>query len=244
MQTALTHETDQRLAIDTGDPLALWPIDDLIAERHRLHQVLAECPDDRRHDVTSLTERRAQIADQVEPLVYRYNELADRRLRGPGTRSEMRELLDKITERSTRLDRIDQELHGAERDVRDRTRFQIKHAPDSGRLDAVRSELDRHIAHRVDRHMADPSDNHLRILGAVLADSDHQAIWKRGAAAILETHHIGADPDPTRAGRSSLLGSQRETAETRARLEVAAIPRHRDPPGLDPDVDIGLDLFD
>ncbi len=237
VQTALTHETDQRLAIDTGDPLALWPIEDLIAEKHRLDQMFAECPDDRSHDVTSLTERRGQIADQVEPLVYRYNELADRRLRGPSTRSEMRELRDKIAERSARLDRIDQELLGAERGVRDRTPFQIKHVPDSGRLDAVQSEIDRHIAHRVERHLVDPSDYHLGILGAVPTDSDHQAIWTRGAA-ILEAHHLGADTD-----RSTLLGSRREAAEMRARLEVVAIPRHREPPGLGLGPDLGLDLF-
>jgi hypothetical protein len=242
VQAALTHETDQRLAIDTGEPLTHWPLDVLITEKHRLYEVLAVCPDNRGHDITSLTARRSQIADQVEPLVYRYNDLADRRLKGPGTRSEMRELRDQIADRSARLDRIDHELHTAEEAVSERERFQAEHAPDTARLDAVQSELDRHIAHRVEQHLVDPSDYHLSVLGAIPADPRHQAIWKRGAA-ILESHHLGADIDPTHPGRSSLAGGRTSAAEMSARLEVAAIPRHREPPGLGIDAGIGLDLF-
>ena len=89
VQQALHRQDDKRLAIDTGEPLALWTIEDLVAERHRLSGVLAACPADRSHDIASLTARRNQVADDLEPLVYRYNELADRKLRGPGTRSEI-----------------------------------------------------------------------------------------------------------------------------------------------------------
>ncbi len=242
VQAALTQETDQRLAIDTGDPLALWPLGDLVAEKHRLHRLLAECPDDRRHDITALTERRAEVAEQIEPLASRYNDLADRRLRGPGTRSEMGELREQIGERTARLHRITGELHTAEQTVKEWERFEAEHATHSARLGAVQAEIDRHIAQRVDQHLADPTEYHLAILGPVPADPDHQTIWKRGAA-ILATHHLGADADPTGDRRSSLLGSRREAAEMRARLETVAIPQLPQPAGLERDSGVGLDLF-
>ncbi len=243
VQAALTHETDQRLAIDTGDPLALWPIDDLIAEKHRLGRVLADCPEDRSHDVASLTERRHQIEQQLEPLVHHFNELADRRLRGLGTRSEMAGLRDQIGGLSAGLDRIDCELQSAEQTVKEREWFQAEHAPDSGRLDSVQSELDRHIAHRVEHRLTDPTDYHLAILGPAPADPDHRTIWKRGAA-ILEAHHLGADTLPADTGESSLFGSRREAAEIRARLEAVTTPQRPEPRGIKrgPSPGLGLGL--
>jgi conjugative relaxase-like TrwC/TraI family protein len=89
VQSALHRHSDKRLAIDTGEPLALWPTDDLAAEHHRLTDILAACPPDRSHDITALTTRQEEVRAGVEPLVYRYNELADRKLRGPSSRSQL-----------------------------------------------------------------------------------------------------------------------------------------------------------
>lgn len=113
VQAALHRQGDKRLAIDTGEPLAFWPIEDLVAEKHRLTAELAACPPDRSHDIAALTSRREQVQVEIEPLVYRYNELADRKLRGPGTRSEMRDLREQIGERSKGLDRLNTELDDA-----------------------------------------------------------------------------------------------------------------------------------
>jgi hypothetical protein len=240
VQHALHHRTDKQLAIDTGEPLAFWDIEDLVAEKHRLGRVLAECPPDRAHDVAALTSRRQQLADDIEPLVYRYNELADRKLRGPGTRTEMRELRDKIGERSLAVGRIATELSDAQDTVTARERLQTDHAGDSTLLEAVEHELTRQISDRVNSVMANPSDYHLHVLGPVPTDPEHQGTWKRGAA-ILEADDLGVDIDAAGPRGSSLLGSRQEAAEMRARLEVIAIPSERESRGVDRN--LGQDLF-
>lgn len=242
VQQALHHRTDKRLAIDTGEPLAFWNIEDLVAEKHRLGRVLADCPPDRTHDIVALTSRRQQLADDIEPLVYRYNELADRKLRGPGTRTEMRELRDELRERSGAVDRIATELHDAQDTMTARERFQTDHGGDSVFLEAVEHELDCQITDRVNAVMADPSDYHLHVLGPVPTDPEHQAIWKRGAA-ILEADDLGTGTEPAGSRRSSFLGSRQDAAEMRARLEVMTIPREHEPMSRSADRDLGLDLF-
>ena len=208
VQHALHRQGDKRLAIDTGEPLAFWPIEDLVAEKHRLTGVLAACPPDRSHDIAALTTRREQVQDEIEPLVYRYNELADRKLRGPGTRSEMRDLREQIGERSRGLDRLTTELDDARSGMGEREQFQTDHAHEARFLDAVDDELDRQLRSRAWRTAADPTDYHLHILGPVPSDSGHQAIWLRGAT-ILDRHYLGIDRDPVQRERSSLLGGPR-----------------------------------
>jgi Ti-type conjugative transfer relaxase TraA len=242
VQHALHRQGDKQLAIDTGEPIAFWPIEDLVAEKHRLTAVLAACPPDRSHDITALTTRREQLQGEIEPLVYRHNELADRKLRGPGTRSEMRDLRDQIGERSKGLDRLNTELDEARSGMGEREQFQTDHAHEVGFLDAVDDELDRQLRSRAWRTAAAPSDYHLHILGPVPTDPEHQATWLRGAT-ILERHFLGLDRDPTQRERSSLLGGPREMAETMARLEVMAIPREREPLQRTIEQDLGLDLF-
>ena len=243
VQLALHHRTDQRLAIDTGEPLAFWDIEDLVAERHRLTSILAACPPDRTHDIAALVARHERLAEPIQPLVARYNELADHRLRGPATRGELRDLRERIGGLSSAVDRIATELHDAQATTAARDRFQVDHAADEGLLSAVNRELDRQVSYRVARRMADPPAYHLRILGPVPADPDAQTAWRRGAT-ILETHHLGLDTGPALPARSTPLGSLRETAETRARLEVMRVPRqpHLRPTGVEQD--LGLDLSD
>jgi hypothetical protein len=242
VQQALHRQGDKQLAIDTGEPLAFWPIEDLVAEKHRLTAMLAACPPDRSHDVAALTTRRDQVQGEVEPLVYRYNELADRKLRGPGTRNEMRDLRDQIGERSKGLDRLTTELADAHAGMSEREQFQTDHAHDTGFLDAVDHDLDRQLRSRARQIAANPTDYHLHILGPVPTDPEHRATWLRGAT-ILDRHYLGLDRDPAQRDRSSLLGGPREMAETMARLEVVAIPRDREPVQRTIEQDLGLDLF-
>lgn len=242
VQQALHRQGEKLLAIDTGEPLVFWPIEDLVAEKHRLTAVLAACPSDRSHDIAAATARRQQVTEEIEPIVYRYNELADRKLRGPGTRSEMRDLRDQISELSRGLDRLTTELDDARDGMSAREQFQIEHSHDSGFLDAVEHELDTQMRSRARRIAADPSEYHIHILGPVPSDPQQQVAWLRGAT-ILESHYVGLDRDPTRPQRSSLLGGSRENAETLARLEVMSIPREREPVSRTIETDLGLDLF-
>lgn len=242
VQAALHRQGDKQLAIDTGEPLAFWPIEDLVAGHHRLTDVLAACPPDRSHDITALTTRQAEVQAEIEPLVYRYNELADRKLKAPGTRSEMRDLRAQIGELSAGLDRLGAELHDARSGMRERERFQADHAPDADFLEAVDVELERQIQGRAWLVAADPTDYHLHVLGAVPQDPDHLATWMRGAT-ILDRHNLGLDRVQGWQDRSSLLGGPRERAETMARLEVMAIPREREPVARTLDHDLGLDRF-
>jgi len=242
VQHALTIETDKRLAIDTGDPVAVRPIEDLVAEKHRLHRLLATCPPDRSHDIRSLTARRDELAAQIEPLADRYNALADRRLRGPATRAEQRTLGRHLGERTSALSRVTTELWDATAAMTRRDTFLADHEADRQRLDHIAAALDHQIAGRVEQRLAEPTNYHLRILGPVPRDPTARAAWERGAH-LLESHHLGADHDPTHPPRPSVLGSPTEAIEMRARLELVAQPGiHRAPVSRQVDVDIGLGL--
>jgi conjugative relaxase-like TrwC/TraI family protein len=241
VQAALHRQGEKRLAIDTGEPLAFWAIEDLVTERHRLTAVLAACPPDRSHDIAALTTRRDQAQAEIEPLVYRYNELADRKLKGPGTRSEMRDLRDETGDLSRGLDRLTTELADAHCAMREREEFQTDHAHDTGFLNAIDHELAQQLHSRVRQIAADPTDYHLHILGPVPAYPDHQATWLRGAT-ILERHRLGLDRDSGRCERSSLLGGPREMAETKARLETMTIPQEQESVARSPEPELGLDV--
>jgi conjugative relaxase-like TrwC/TraI family protein len=243
VQQAMHHQSEKHLAIDTGEPVAFWPTEDLVAEKHRLTSVLAASPSDRSHDLAALAVRREETRDAIEPLVYRYNELADRKLRGPGTRSEMRDLRARITELSGGLDRLTTELDEAHHGMAVHAQFSVDHASDAAFLDAVDHELDRQVRTRATQLAAEPTDYHLHILGPVPADAEQQAVWLRGAT-ILERHFLGMDRDPTRPAESSVLGSPRESAEMRARLEVMAIRADRGGLARSVGTELGLDLFD
>ena len=242
VQAALHRHNDKRLAIDTGEPLALWPIEDLVTEHHRCTDVLAACPPDRSHDITALTTRRHDLQAEIEPLGYRYNELADRRLKGPGTRSEMRDLRDQIIDLSAGLDRLTTELDSARRDAGAREHFQTDHAHEAALLDAVDTEIDDRLHARALQVAENPSAYHLHILGPVPDQPDHLATWIRGAT-ILDRHYLGLDREPAQRERSPLLGGRREKAEMMARLEVMAIPPEVEPVQSTIEQDLGLDLI-
>ncbi len=239
VQRALTHTTDKRMAIDTGEPLALWSIEDLAAERYRLREALAESPPDRSHDVAALTERRHEIERQLEPLVYAYNELADRRFRGPSTRTKMSALRTKISDRSGRMDSLDAELHVAEEAERACQRFQAEHAPEVARLDAVQSELDRQLHERVDAHLNDPPDHIASTLGPVPASPQAGDIWRRRAAALDESHLAHAVA-PAAGDDSGWADDWRVSAIRQARFELVGVFREGAGRGIEPGP--GLDL--
>jgi hypothetical protein len=241
VQAALHRQSDKRLAIDTGDPIAAWTLDDLLTEHRRLAGVLAACPPDRSHDINSLTTRHEQAAAEIEPLVARFKDLAERKLRGPGTRNEQRELRDQISELSSGLDRLTNELDDARRGMTAHETFRIDHAHDATRLNVVDYVLEHHLVGRAQLAVEQPSDYQLQILGPVPTDRHDAATWM-SAAVTLDRHHLGLNPGPARAeltpGRYG-----RERAETLARLEVAAIHREREPITRTLDRSLGRDLF-
>ena len=249
VRAALNHRTQQRLAIDTGDPVPAVPhdspvpaapaiptvpqrsIEHIVAEKHRLNRVLKACPPDRTHDLVSLGERRAQVAAALEPLVERRDELARRKLRGRTTRHELRDLNGKIDHRSDALGRIDAELDVVRVAIDDRRRFQHDHAPDTAALVDVNREIDRHIARRVAASTSSPSDYHLAVLGPVPGQPQARAAWSRGAA-ILVAHQLGADQDPAIPRPEVLLGTARGDAEGRARDQLRRVPDPADGLGV------------
>ncbi|MCP4380636.1 MAG: relaxase domain-containing protein [Hyphomicrobiales bacterium] len=240
VQQALTYETDKRLAIDTGEPVAFLGIDELVAEKRQLTGLLGACPPNRRGDIASLTANRDHMTARLAPDIARYNELAHRRLRGLAVRREMATLRESINGRTERLDSIDSDLDLVRVADDEHQRFQNDHEADRTRLDTIEATLDRQIALRVQDQMQDPPDRYLNVIGPLPTDPDQQEVWKRGAA-ILEAHHLGADAADRHAPPS--VADQERKADTLARLEVVSIQRHREPPGLDHDAGLGLDLF-
>ena len=240
VRQALHRQSEQRLAIDTGEPL--WTIDKLVTERHRLVGVLAACPPERRHDVAALTARRHETMGEIEPLIARHNELAFRKVRGPVARRELRDLREQLGPLSEGLGRLDAELENAHRDIASREQFQIEHAPDTDLLDTIERQLDQHLQTRVRQIAENPTGYHLQILGNVPTDPNHRTKWMLGAAH-LERHHLGLDRDPGCPDRPSLPGDARRAAETGARLEVLAIPRPSPQREMSTEPELGLDLF-
>jgi len=74
--------------------------------------------------------------------------------------------------------------------------------------------------------------------------ADRRSVESSGDGIILETHHLGLDTGPALPARSTPLGGLRETAETRAQLEVMRVPRQPQLRRTGVDQDLGLDLFD
>jgi conjugative relaxase-like TrwC/TraI family protein len=241
VRQALQHQSEQRLAIDTGEPVAAWPIGRLVTERHRLLTVLAACPPDRSYDIAALATRRQQVTEGLAPILERHNELADRKLRGPGTRAEQRDLRQQVAGLTDGLSRLSAELDDAKLGMSTREQFHTDHANDASRLEAVEHLLARHLDSRVQHAGENPTDYHLRILGPVPADPAQLATWLRGAAH-LERHNLGLDHDPTQLSTSTPR-SRGDRAEALARHEVVTIPRVREAVqrGIEPDH--GLDLF-
>ncbi len=241
VRQALHRQSEQRLAIDTGEPVVVWPVEKLVTERHRLVGVLVACPPDRSHDIAALTARRRQVTADLAPLVDRHNELADRKLRGPGTRAEQRDLREQIAGLTDGLDRLSAELDDATLEMNAREQFQTDHSGDARLLEVVEHELDRHLHNRVQNACENPTDYHLRILGPVPTDPAQLSTWLRGAAH-LERHNLGLDYDPTRTDLATPR-SRGDLAEALARHEVVTIPREREPVQQAIERDHGLDLF-
>lgn len=240
VRQALHHQSEQRLAIDTGQPIDPWPLEQLVTERHRLVGVLAACPPDRSHDIKALAARRHEAKQELEPLIARRNELVDRKLKLPSVRREIRGLCEQVGALSEGLGRLDAELENARRDAASRKQFQNDHAPDTARLDTIEQQLDHHLQIAARQIAQRPTSYHLHILGNVPEDPDHRATWLRGAAH-LERHRLGLDdhghPD------LSTPRSRTSRAEALARLEVLAIPRNPEPVQRALESDHGLDLF-
>jgi conjugative relaxase-like TrwC/TraI family protein len=241
VRQALHRESEQRLAIDTGEPIDLWPLEQLVTERHRLVGVLAACPPDRSFDITALAARRHESMQELEPLIARQNELVDRKLKRSSVRREIRDLGEQVGALSEGLGRLDAELENARRDVASRKQFQNDHAPDAARLDTIEQQLDHHLQIAARQIAQRPTSYHLHILGNVPEDPDHRAKWLRGAVH-LERHRLGLDDHQAHPDLSTPR-SRTSRAEALARLEVVAIPRNREPVQRAIEPDRGLDLF-
>jgi len=242
VQQALTFETDKRLAIDTGNPVAALPIGDLVAERHRLRLILDACPPDRTHDIRSLTARRDQLAAEVEALADRSGGRSGFSVLSRTKRAEHRDLGTQLGEGTAALGRVTNELRSAEADAVRREQFQHDHAPELARIDTIESELGHRIACRVELRTIDPPASYVQVLGPVPTGGQALAAWKRGAL-ILETHHLGCDLDPSFPDRSSALGTRGEAAAMRAHLEMLPHRRaERDGQAVQRDVGLGLGL--
>lgn len=216
VQQALHRQAEKRMAIDTGEPLALWSLEDLVVERNRLGVLLAAGPPDRSQDVASLTARRQQLRAEVEPMVVRYNELADRRLCGPGSRREMRELQDQIKRRSAGLGRLEAELDEARSATLDRDRFQLDHAHEASALAAVDEEIGCQVVDRVGATLSDPTDRQLDALGPFPRDAEQQTRWLEGAMT-LKLGNLGfgnAPTEPTPSENGGVSEGRVDEAET------------------------------
>jgi len=219
VQQALMFETDKRLAIDTGDPISNWPIEDLVAEKHRLRGILDSCPPDRTQDVRSLAARRDQLAVEVEALADRYADHSGVSVLSRTKRAEHRDIGKQLGEGTAALGRLAKELGAAREEAALRDQFEIEHADDTARLRFVERELGSAIWSRVETRVVEPPVYFLQVLGHVPAEAEALSAWRRGAF-ILESHQVTADSDRTRAEALTSIGGATDLVETRARLEV------------------------
>jgi len=195
---ALRRDDIKQLAIDTGDPVDLWTLDQLVAERDRLLRIYHACPDDRTIDQRSLRARRDRLTGELEPKVKRYNELADRRVRLPKHRAEMITLQAEITSHRTALDDVERELDTIAKHHRNRNRYIDQHQPDLDRWDLINDRIDTKILEHVDRNLRRPPPHLVAALGTVPGAGPALERWRRNATLVdryrLDHHITGPEP--------------------------------------------------
>lgn len=237
VRQALRVENHQRLAIDTGDPLGAWSLEQLAAEKRRLKDVLAQCPHDQSHDVRALTDRLGQLKAENVRVVNQYNALADKRLRGKATRTEMSGLRNRIDRIATGVKRIGHELDSAQQAVKARERFLTDHQPDADRLAHVKDSFNRRMAGRIDIAAERPAAYLVAVLGDVPTTPDHRDIWKRGAI-LIESHRLDSGITDVSHAYGTLANGRPAPPPTEVRDDVRMTVRalNPEPPSIGPDL--------
>jgi hypothetical protein len=181
---ALHRQDTQRLAIDSGIPLAGPTLEQLVAERRRLDAILRQCPLDPRTDHKALTKRRAELERFLRPVVERREELADARFKGRAGRAEIKTLDDRVTQLTNALARLDGELARTGSAVAAHQWFVEQHRADYERRAAIEPAIETALADRVASLAAKPAPYLTATLGDVPTDPGRADAWSRGATII------------------------------------------------------------
>ena len=195
LATGLATSKAQSLAVDhLADPsLLIWTIGDLFAEQRRLRGVLLGAPEDRSHDVESLTRTRDALHEDLHVLKRRRHDLVE----GHRTRRERRRSADpelalvdaKQTDIEQRLARVEDNLGAARTSTRASEAFFEEHAPVARRLDQIDDILNDRIDRAVCRAINDPPAYLTRTIGPPPADGEPVGGWI-DAATLIETHRL------------------------------------------------------
>lgn len=181
---ALHRQDTQRLAIDSGTPIAGPTLEQLVAERRRFDTILRQCPLNPQTDLDALNRRRAEIERSLRPIVERRDQLADVRFKGRGGRAEMRTLDDRIAQLTGALVRLDDELARTGPAVAAHRRFVEQHREEYERRAAIESAIDNALADRVAGLADKPTPYLTERLGEVPTDPSPADSWARGATII------------------------------------------------------------
>jgi conjugative relaxase-like TrwC/TraI family protein len=184
VRQALRREQPKRLAIDTGQTLAAWPVERLVDERDRLQAIFDACPADRTADLRSAQATRDRLQRELEPIVDRYNTLADKRLRGPKTKAEMRTLTNEIDQLSDDLSHANDSIAVIDQAMKQRDAYIERCQPDVQRWETVKALIDDKIAQRVEWQTGRPKPYLLQAIGWPPPSGPALTNWKRDAAAI------------------------------------------------------------
>ena len=151
VRQALWRDQPKQLAIDTGDPIALWTLERLTDERDRLQATFDACPADRTIELRSARARHARLQGELEPLAERFNQLSERRLRSPKVKAEMRRLSDEIAERTDGLRQTDLDVAELNTAMRQRDAYIERYQPEVTRWEAISGAIDDKVTGRAHR---------------------------------------------------------------------------------------------
>ncbi len=216
-------------------------IGDLAAERRRLHDVLRQCPPDRRADHDSVTKRRTELASELGPVRDRHDQLADTRFKGRAGRSELRTLEDRIDRLETAIARLETELAAIEDHMAVHDEFRARQQPDYQRLALVETTIQNALDRRIEQVTVRPPPYLVDTLGAPPPEPRRLDTWKSGAR-IIETYRAEHGIDEPYAIFGHRPDGQPEAVPVELRLELQGVDHTLNPPARDLSPDLGLSL--
>jgi hypothetical protein len=225
LEQGLRRSHAKQLALDqmATVPLQAWATGDLLAERERVRDVLAQAPPDRSVDLAALVKTRSDTVCDLKQARFDVARLECRRRPLRERRKPDVELLHANHQASLaqdRLAKLDNEIIDVQASHHRRRSHLAAHQADALQLDAIDDVLAERIRATVVRDVADPPHYITRTLGPRPADRRLDREWVKAVVAIntYRTHHDITDRRTTIGHQPADLAAQLDWYSTRDQI--------------------------